>query len=99
MAIHPYLSAFEGAERRGDEPRLLLASASIALFGVVRHSHCRRHLSRTMNDSQHLDVLRMDAVHKPILPHEEFSNRRVVVLRNPAAAFGPFASIAAWRRR
>jgi hypothetical protein len=40
-----------------------------------------------MNDSQDVDALWMDAVHEAILPHDEFSNRRVVVLRNPPTAF------------
>ena len=77
------------AERFGDEPRGLFASVSIAWFGafLVRHSHSERHLVRTMNDSQHLDALRMDPVHEPILPYDELSNRRVIVLRNLATAF------------
>jgi hypothetical protein len=40
-----------------------------------------------MNDSQHLDTLRVDAIHEPILPHDELSNRWVVVFRNPPAAY------------
>jgi hypothetical protein len=40
-----------------------------------------------MNDSQDVDALRMDTVHKPILAYDEFSNRRIVVLRNPATPF------------
>jgi hypothetical protein len=40
-----------------------------------------------MNDSQHVYALRMDSVHKPILAYDKLSNRRIVVLGNPATAF------------
>ncbi|MBP1685950.1 MAG: hypothetical protein H6Q33_2093 [Deltaproteobacteria bacterium] len=40
-----------------------------------------------MDDSQHLDAVGMDTIHEPILAYDELSNRRIVVLRDPATAF------------
>lgn len=56
-------------------------------LGTVQHSPCRRHLSRTMKDPQHVDTIRVDAVDEPIFSHDELSNRRVVVLGHPPTAF------------
>jgi len=39
-----------------------------------------------MNDSQHLDPLRMDTVDKPVPPNDELPNRRIVVLGNPPSS-------------